>query len=169
MTTPEPSLVADLKAYDPKLRIRWAKSVEKFFIERKLDYRNPSLISEKPLEESASPLQRDLWDAWKEGYVHVLTVPVESAHWSLIAPYLAATDSWRQGGMEGVNRRLDAEAEAAEAAKDKHIDNTVEAMTDDAYEHMAWFAGRRVAVTTPEQPLVDTGLGFKMRDRRRGE
>ena len=154
--TPDASLVHDLEAYDPKLRIRWAKHVEKWFIERKLDQRNPQLVSEQPLPESRQGLQRDLWEGWQEGYIHVLTVPLEMAHWTLIAPELARADSWRQGGWAGVNKQLDDEAVALDKKEDKRIDNWSENATDDAYEHLAWFQGRRVAMD-----------GFTVVDRRR--
>lgn len=65
-----------------------------------------------------------------------------------------------------MNDRLDEEAVEWERKKDKEVDSWAEAATDDAYEHMAWFTGRRIAVTRPEPQYVDTGMGFKVRDRR---
>lgn len=164
--TPDPAFVRELEAYDPKLRARWAQHSEKWFIERKLEQRHPALQSEAPAPTTAKPLQRDLYEAWQQGYVHVLTVPREMMHWNLVVEHLAKYDSWRQGGMQGINRQLDAEAEQEEKSADRRIDNVVADATDDAYERLAWLSGRRVAVTDPEPVYADSGLGFKIRDRR---
>jgi hypothetical protein len=166
--TPDPSLVADLHAYDSRLRIRWARHIAKWFVERKLELRNPQLVTEKPLEESASPLKRDLWESWQEGYVHVLTVPPDLAHWQFIAPELSSSDSWRAGSMGAINDALDAREAKYDADTDKRIDNWAEAATKDAYDHMGWFEGRTVSLfqAREEPAYVDTGLGFKVRDRR---
>ena len=165
--TPEPALVAEVQAYDPKLRIRWARHAEKFVIERHQPSSDPRLAAALPPPDDAPAIRKDLWEGWREGYVHVLTVARELAHWRFIAPELTRMDSWRQGGMKAISREMDEDQERWEAKTDKRIDNYVEAATDDAYEHLAWATGRRVAMTDPEPPLVDTGLGFKVRDRRR--
>jgi len=165
--TPEASFVKDLHAYDPKLRVRWARHTEKWFIERKMEKRHPQLTSEQPLPESRVGLQRDLWESWQEGYVHVLSVPREMLHWSQVVEALAKFDAQRQGSMAAINRMLDAEDEQWEKQGDRKIENYVEAATDDAYEHLAWASGRRVSMYQPEQPYIETGLGFKLRDRRR--
>lgn len=164
--TPDVSFVRELAAYDKKLRVRWARHSERWFIERQLDQRHPQLVSEMPAPESAKPVQRDLWEAWQQGYVHVLTVGPELLHWNAVADHLAQYDSWRQGGMQAINRQFDEKDEQWDKTTDRNIDNVIEAQTDDAYEHIAWASGRRVAMTEPEPPLVDSGLGFKVRDRR---
>lgn len=171
MYTPEPSLVQDLAAYDARLRIRWAKHVEKFFIERKMDRLHPELAADrvKPPAPDGPPIRLDLWDGWKDGYIHILTVPREMAHWRFIAPELARMDAWRQGGFQELNRRLDEEAVAWDRAGDKKIENWAHAASLDAADHAGWFEKRTVSLHVPETPYVDTGLGFKVRDRRRGE
>jgi hypothetical protein len=166
MHSPDPSLVLELVAYDKKLRIRWGRHTEKWLIERHHPHSDPRLVHALPPADDAAPIRKDLWEGWREGYVHVLTVAPELAHWRFIAPELARLDNWRRGGIQSLQRELDEDAVKFEERADKKIDNYVEAATDDAYEHMAWFTGRRVAVTTPELPLIDSGLGFKVRDRR---
>jgi hypothetical protein len=166
--TPDPSLVADLHAYDPALRIRWARHTERWFIEHKIERKNPKLDPQVGPDETASKLARDLWESWTDGYVHVLSVDPVLAHWRFIAPELARLDAMRQGGMKMINKILDDENEAWEKAGDKKIENWAEAASKDAADHAAWFEGETVAVRTPEEPLIDTGLGFKVRDRRRG-
>ncbi len=155
--TPEPSLVAELAAYDKALRIRWARHSEKWLVERHQPASDPRLANALPPPDSATPIRKDLYEGWREGYVHVLTVARNLAHWAFIGPELSRLDSWRQGGVKAINRALDEEAVAFEAAADKKIDNYVEAATDDAYEHLAWASGRRVAME-----------GFTVTDRRIG-
>ena len=166
--TPEASLVADLHAYDPKLRIRWAKKSERWFIERKLDRRPTGLEHVLPPEDAAGPLRHDLWEGWRDGWLHVLTVDPELAHWHFIAPELAKQDAWRQGSFKEINRQLDEAEENHDKASDKRIDNWAEAASKDAYDHMGWFEKRTVSMHQPgpDPTYVDTGLGFKVRDRR---
>ena len=164
--TPDPSLVADLRVYDSLLRLRWGRHSEKWIIERHQPASDPRLANATPPADDAPAIRKDLWDGWRAGYVHVLSVPRELAHWQFIAPELARLDAWRQGGMKEVNRQLDAAAADWDRATDKKIDDWAEAATDDAYEHAAWFSGRRVAVTNPEPEYADSGFGYEVRDRR---
>jgi hypothetical protein len=163
---PDASLVRDLAAYDSKLRIRWGLHAGKFLIERHQPASDPRLANATPPSDDAPPIRKDLFEGWREGYVHVLSVPRELAHWQFIAPELARLDAWRQGGMKEINRQLDADAEKWDAQTDKQIDHWAKGATDDAYERMAWADGRRVAVTNPELEYADSGFGFKVRDRR---
>ena len=165
--TPESSLVADLAAYDPKLRVRWASHTGNWFIERKLDRRPTGFEHVTPPAEDAPALRRDLWAGWREGWLHVLTVSPELCHWRFIAPELARMDSWRQGSFKAINAQLDADAEAWDAAKDKAIDHWAEGASKDAADHVGWFEKRTVSMHQPEAtPYVDSGLGFQVRDRR---
>ena len=166
--TPDAGLVRELQAYDPQLRIRWGRHSEKWIIESHRPCKDQRLAQCAAPPDDAAAIKKDLYEGWKDGYLHVLTVPRELAYWRFIAPELARMDSWRQGGFEKINDQLDQDAVDWEKAADKRVDNYVEDATSEAYERLAWLQGRRVAVTRPEQPLVDTGLGFKMRDRRRG-
>lgn len=169
---PEASLVTELKAYDSRLRIRWAKHVEKFFIERKMERLHPEMAADRvtPPAADGPPIRLDLWDAWRDGYLHVLTVPAEMAHWRFVAPELARLDSWRRGSFQEINRELDDDAVAFDKATDKRIDDWAHAASLDAADHAGWFEKRTVSLHQPEAtPYVDTGLGFQVRDRRRGE
>lgn len=168
--TPEASLVSDLKAYDPQLRIRWAKHVEKFFIERKMEHLNPAMAADRitPPADDAAPLRLDLWDAWREGYLHILTVPRDMAHWRFIEPELARLDSWRRGGFKEINRELDEDAVAWDRSTDKAIDDWAHAASLDAADHAGWFEGRTVSLHQSDGPAYkDSGEGYLVRDRRR--
>lgn len=167
--TPDQSFVRDLQAFDSKLRVRWARHSERWFVERKLDSRHPQLVSEQPAPDSAGAVAKDLYEGWQQGYVHVVTVRPQDLHWQVVREHLAKYDAWRMGGMTKIADQLEAQDETKEASQDRHIDNRVEDMTDDAYEMIAWRSGRRVALREPEPPLIDTGEGFKIRDRRRFE
>lgn len=166
MYTPDPSLVRELTAYDDKLRIRWARHSEKWLIERKVQVNDERLANCLPPPDDAAAIKRDLYDGWREGYVHVLTVPREMAYWHFIGPELVRADSWRQGGFAGINDRLDKEAEDLERASDKRVDSYAAEASKEAYERLQWLQGNRFAVTNREPEYVDTGLGFSVRDRR---
>jgi hypothetical protein len=166
---PDASLVTELHAYDSRLRIRWAKHVEKFFIERKMEVRNPELAADRvtPPADDAPAIRLDLWDGWREGYLHILTVPREMAHWRFIAPELARMDSWRQGGFKAINESLDQDAVAWDRATDKRIEDWAHAASLDAADHAGWFEGRTVSLYQPDKtPFTDSGQGFLVRDRR---
>lgn len=164
MTPPE-SFVHDLRLYDDKLRVRWAIHTKKWLIERKLETRNPQYQGERPLSASRSPLARDLYDGWVDGYLHVLTVPQDLLHWRFVAPVLAQADAWRQGGMDTLNRQLEEADEAKEKAADKAIDHWAEGATSESFDRIKWLTGQRVAVSTPE-PQYEQRDGYKLRDRR---
>lgn len=141
---PPKEFVSALRAYDPLLRIRWAVRTHLWYVERKLPERHRQLLSERP-NPWKSERGWDLYDGWKEGWCHVLSVhPTLLDH--RVFEVLAAADSYRQGGFAGLNRQLD-EAEALwEKEADKEIANWNESAARDAAERMPWLQGRRVSV-----------------------
>src|SRR5436190_127338 len=152
--TPPSEFVDDLHRYDRTLRVRWATHTKKWFVEKRMQRRSPQLVSEKP-SEARSGLTKDLWEGWKDGYVHVLTIPTEMLHWNLIVEALANADAWRQGGMEALNRQLDAENEKWERATDRNIENFTEAATDDAFERLQWLQGNRISTIQTSAPAYE--------------
>jgi hypothetical protein len=168
--TPEPSLVTELRSYDPRLRIRWARHSERFFIERKMEHLHPDMAADRitPPADDAPPLRRDLWESWREGYLHILSVDREMAHWRFVEPELARLDSWRQGGFKAINDAADEAAVAWDKAGDKKIEDWAHAASLDAADHAGWFEKRTVSMfeRRDEVQYVDSGLGFKVRDRR---
>ena len=145
--TPPREVVAALQRYDPDLRLRWGVRTALWIIERRMPERHKDLLAERP-NPWKSPKGFDLYDGWKEGYVHVLSV-----HPSLldarVFDALREADAWRQGGFEGLNRKLnDAEAQW-EAEKDRAIQNWNEGAAREAHDRLAWLQGRRVPV--PDQ------------------
>ena len=136
--------VSALRTFDPELRIRWAVRTSQWYIERKLPERHRQLLSERP-NPWKSLRGFDLYDGWKEGWVHVLSV-----HPSLldhrVFQVLADADSYRQGGFEGINRQLDEAVAKWEAETDREIQNWNESAAKEAAERMPWLQGRRVVV-----------------------
>lgn len=142
---PPAGFVQDLRGYDPLLRVRWGEHSARWFIERKLRERSPQWLREKP---SPWKSQRglDLWDGWREGYVHVLTVHRDLLTWALVVPHLAAADLQVRGGIDAMNQALD-DAEAAwERETDRTIENFQEAAGKEAFDRLKWLTGQRVAV-----------------------
>ena len=162
--TPSPEFVRQLFLYDPLLRVRWAVRTDMWIIERKMDERHYQLIRERP-NPWKSPKGFDAFDGWKEGYVHVLTVHPTLLD-TRVFDVLAEADTWRHGGMEKFNDRLDALEAAEEASVDHNIMNWNQSASREAFDRLQWGLGNRIAVTNPEPELRDTGLGFKVRDRR---
>ena len=164
--TPDPSFVADLRAYDPRLRVRWALHSARWFIERELPPRNPQWISERPNPFGRSARAKDLWEGWRDGYVHVLSVDQADLHWSIVAPVLTEQDSQQAGGFDALNRKMD----EAEAAWERHADGATrdwaEQASYDAYDHLAWREGRRVSLHQPAAVDIPHPDGFVIRDRR---
>ena len=164
--TPPREFVSAFRAFDASLRVRWGVRTQQWIIERKMPDRHAQLLRERPCPWK-SPRSLDLYDGWREGYLHVLNV-----HPSLldhrVFDTLRECDIWAQGTVEKMNKKLD-EIQAQERAEaDRHIANFNESASREAHDILQWRLGNRVAVTTPEPPLVDTGLGFKTRDTRRG-
>jgi len=141
---PPREFVSALRAFDPELRIRWAQRTSLWFVERKLPERHRQLLSERP-NPWKSPRGFDLYDGWKEGWVHVLSVhPTLLDH--RVFDVLAAADSYRQGGFEGINRQLDEAVAKWEHDTDREIKNWNESASKEAAERMPWLQGRRVVV-----------------------
>lgn len=143
--------VSALRSFDPDLRIRWAVRSELWFIERKLPERHVALLAERP-NPWKSQRGLDLYDGWRFGFVHVLSVhPTLLDH--RVFDVLAAADSFRQGGFKELNRQLDAAEELWEKETDKEIANWNESAAKDAAERMPWLQGRRVSV--PDDLVTD--------------
>lgn len=173
MSAPRPprDLVQRLTAYDPRLRVRWAVRTHRWLLERQMPPQSPQWLRERPSPyKSARGL--DIWDGWREGYIHVMGIDPEMLHWSLVEPALAEADAQAQGGFEALSKKLDAIAAAEEAAADKHIENWNEAAAHEAFDRLQWLFGNRIAVNqvaaeAPEKDVVEEHEGFTVRLRRR--
>ena len=164
--TPPAGFVSELYAYDAALRVRWATRTKCWFIERKLPERHRQLEAEKP-NPFKSPKGFDLYDGWRDGYVHVLTVHPSMLD-QRVFEALADADSWRQGGMAGINQKLDAQDAAWEAEKDKEVAAWNQAAANEAHDRLAWLLGNRVVVH-PSEPepadVIEAHEGFTVRLR----
>lgn len=166
---PPHELVRELLAYDPLLRVRWGVHQHLWTIERKLPERHRQLLTEKP-NPWKSPRGLDLYEGWRQGYVHVLNVhPSLIDNVPLVLGEILRADIWRTGGIEAVLRELDAADEAEEAAFEKELANWSEAATSDAYDRYQWLEGHRVAMTPPADRSheVVEREGYLVTDRRR--
>lgn len=167
--TPDPAFVAALARYDALLRVRWAPRLAVWFIERKLPERSRQRLVERP-NPFKSARGQDLYESWKEGYVHVLSVPPDMLD-QRVFDALAEADTWRQGGFDAINRQLD-EAEAQrEATVDREIATWSEGAASDAYDRLAWLDGRRVALTEEGSGVIPSDRveqheGFTVRIRK---
>lgn len=164
--TPDPSFVKDLTAYDRQLRVRWGPHTARWLIERRLPPRNPQWIAERPNPFGRSPRAKDLWEGWKAGYLHVLSVDRELLHWQTVAPVLAEADAQQAGGWAALNVKMDAAEAAWEASLDRERVTWQQAAGYEAADMLAWLQGRRVSMFQPEAEAIRHPDGFVIRDRR---
>jgi hypothetical protein len=162
--TPPSDFVAKLERFDASLRLRWGSRTQLWIVERKMPPRHKQLLSERP-SPWKSERGLDLYDGWRDGYVHVISVHPTMLD-ERVFDALREADTWRQGGMEALAQKLDDLDAAEEAQTDRAVKNFVESAASEAYDRLKWLQKERVAVSTPEPQLIDTGLGFKITDRR---
>ncbi len=170
--TPEPSFVKDLTAYDAKLRVRWGRHSERWLIERRLELRNPAWLAERPLNPfGVGKRKKDLWEGWRDGYVHVLSVHPSLLNWQSVAPALASTDRELAGSWEALNQQIEAADARLEAERTQTVQNWSEAAAHDAADHLFWQEGHTVA--TPHDPsgvepsdTVEQRDGYLVRTRK---
>jgi len=170
--TPPSSFVKDLAAYDPALRCRFGRHMQKWLIERKLEIRNPAWLAERPLNPFGHGARaKDLWAGWREGYVHVLTVPPDLLAWSIVAPHLAAVDREQAGGWQALIQRIEDADAVLEAQRERNVVNWAEATAGEAADVIMWREGHRLA--TPHEPSgvassdrVEAHDGFTVRVRK---
>lgn len=167
--TPNPplELVTAIRRYDPHLRVRWGVRMSCWIIERQMPTRHRQLLAERP-NPWKSARGHDLYDGWKDGYVHVMNVhPSLAANVPLVLQHLADADTFRQGGIEAVNRKLDQLDAQREAQADRAIANWNEAAAKEAHDRLQWLQGNRVAVA-PDPPTIATERhdGFLVRVRK---
>lgn len=168
MTPTKPyELVRALQAYDPSLRLRWGTHSELWMIEKELPARHIQLLREHS-NPTKSKRGRDIHEGLKAGYVNVLNVhPSLADNVSLVMARVTEADTWRQGGLAALNRKLDELDAEWERAGDRTIDNYNEAAASDMHDRIQWLSGNRVAVTDPPREAPgEQKDGFILRDRR---
>ena len=147
MKTPPSGFVKDLRAYDPRLRVRWGQASNMWVIEYHLrDPRHPELLKDKPPAASRVPMIADTWEGWKDGYIAVGFVPHDRLHWGLIGESIRAADLHAQGGRDALIRALDEQDDAYERSQERAEQTTIEAVVADTYDHMKWGGKERVSV-----------------------
>lgn len=158
--------VEALRRYDPRLRLRWAVRTHVWFIERQMPPRSRAYLSEKP-NPFRSPKGLDLFDSWREGYVHVMTVhPDLVGNLPLVLRHLAEADSYRQGSFDALNRRLD-EAELGWRAKgDSAVATFVEQATSEAFDRLRWRPATAGDRRAPEVQRTEVHEGFVVHVRK---
>jgi len=170
---PPSSFVKDLTAYDNLLRCRWARHTETWFIERKLAIRNPAWLAERPLNPfGVGKRKKDLWEGWREGYVHVLSVHPSLLNWKTVAPALASTDRELAGSWEALNQQIDAADAKLEAERERTVRNWSESAAKDGADYLMWLEGHTMATAHEESGVLPSDTveqhpdGFLIRTRK---
>lgn len=162
--TPPREFVSALRQYDADLRIRWGVRQQLWIIERDMRKwpRLKQYQGEQPL--GSSDRAQDLYDGWREGYVHVMNVhPTLLDH--RVFRVLAEADAWRQGGMKVLVDQMEAEEAKADAQFERERHNFHEAAAKDLYETVAWDEKRRVSLNEPAE-IGEAREGYRVVDRR---
>jgi hypothetical protein len=174
MIAPKPpySVVRDLAAYDKDLRLRWSTRRDLWMVEKKLEMRHPSVEKERPNLIGKSAVSQDLFDAARDGYVHILDIHPSLLRSEIILGALRSTDLNFHGSWAAINRRLDEIQAAEDAALDRQLDTFVEAGSREIYDRDQVLGGRKIYVPNKDVPAppvitpVVQGDGFVIRDRR---
>jgi hypothetical protein len=161
---PPRELKRAVSEYDASLKVMWGPRSCMWMIGKPLP---PGLMGVEP-KPRTSPRGLDLNDLWRAGMFHVMNVhPSLATNGPLVKEELARCDAWAQGGMKRLADALEAQDEKDEAANQRHIANTAEALTSDFYDHYQWLEGNRVAVTDPPREAPGEARdGYIVRDRR---
>lgn len=166
--TPPKDFADELKRYDPALRVRFGIHRQIWMIEERMPERHHRLLSARP-NPWKGKRGLDLYDGWKDGYLHVLDVPPAQLHWNLVVPTLDWASVAAKRRLRDINDQLDAIEVQEEAARERATKNWVEAATSDAYDRLAWLQGDRVGWHEPAKtkltPVEDHG-GYLVTDRR---
>ena len=173
MLAPKPpySVVRDLAAYDMDLRLRWSTRREVWMVEKKLPIRHPSVEKERPNLIGKSAVSQDLFDAARDGYVHILSVHPSLLNSEVILGALRSTDLNFHGSWAAINRRLDEAQEAEDKRLDRELDTFVEAGSRSIYDRDAWLGKRKIQVPNDEAAVeritpVEQREGYVVVDRR---
>ena len=170
--TPDPSFVRDLHAYDAKLRVRWARHSAMWFIERRMEVRNPAWLAERPLNPfGVGKRKKDLWEGWREGYVHVLSVHPSLLNWQTVAPALASTDREQAGSWQALGDKMDAVDASLDAQRERTVANWSEAAAKDGADALLWNFGHTLATPTDPSGVIPSDTveqrdGFVIRTRK---
>lgn len=163
---PPRETVAALRQYDPRLRLRWAVRTQTWFIECPMPPRSRAYLGEKP-NPFHSPKGLDLFDSWREGYLHVMTVhPDLVQNVPLVLRHIAEADSYRHGSFEALNRRLDEAEMAWRAEGDAAAAHFVEQATSEAFERLRWRPATEGDRRPPESQRTEVHEGFVVHMRR---
>ena len=170
-TQPPADLVADLKQFDPTLRIRWGGYTQMWFIERQMPSLHIQYLREKP-NPYKSPRGLDVYAGWKEGFLHVLTVAPELiTNKPLIFETLRSCDSWRVGGMEKLSQELDRIHVHEEGQVDRAIETWNQSASREMHDQLQWRLGNRISMRPDPTGITSTDQvehheGFTVVDKR---
>lgn len=135
--------IAELQAYDPKLRVRWGRAEGKVRVERKVRRASePTLLINVNL---LSPKDFDDFEMMRDGYSLAITPFAPLAHnWPKMAYTVAVTDLQRLGGARVVADELESREAHEKERRSFNRRSDYHEMGCDLYRHM-----NRIA-TAPE-------------------
>jgi hypothetical protein len=190
---PPAGLVAELRCYDHRLRLRWWPTSEEWVIEQVLPPRDPDLLLTLQREHvdavaimrdrlrlalPGSPSHRalarqiDAVQSALAGYRAVMFIPSTLvARTDLVLRTLRENDLEHRPTVEDFNRDLDEQAAAILKEKDKERRDYAGNVARDTFERIAWLDGRRITTSdfaegAATSDVVTEHPGFTVRVRR---
>jgi hypothetical protein len=139
--------VKALRAHDPSLRCRWARASRQWFIEERMPARHPDFVAELAPPDD-DPVKFDRWESLQAGYYPRFTIPREAiCQTERVMAGLRQFDAATAGSFKAINRRLDAEQDAWDAARRKRNADFVDDRAGDAWDLIQWRAGHRLTTS----------------------
>ena len=136
-------VAAQIRRYDPLLRVRWARQERCVRIERKVR-------RGRDVDPATCRALHDDYEAARDGYACVYKLHPHQAR--QVLPALVAGDLWRQGGARRVADSLDEDDRACDARLRRAVGNFTEDWARDLFRHIN-------TPKTGQRPYRGTGRG----------
>lgn len=136
-------VAAQIRRYDPLLRVRWARQEHCVRIERKVR-------RGRDVDPATCRALHDDYEAARDGYACVYKLHPNQAR--QVLPALIAGDIWRHRGARAVADRLDKDDQARETRLRRAAGNLTEAWARDLFRHIN-------TPKTGQRPYRGTGRG----------
>jgi hypothetical protein len=156
--TPPSHVIRRMRAFNPRLRLRWSHQLEAWVVEikanRALYTGDVSPEAHYAVRTDGAVVERDAWIRWRDGYWLLGEWQAQPmlGDWCVHNLQRYAFD--RLGGAKGVERLLDAIEERERRSRESLHADELNTLSHDLYSTMAWKGGTRAAV-----PRKADGLG----------
>jgi hypothetical protein len=121
-------VVAQVRAFDPALRIKWGRAEKTVRVERK--------ISRMKAIDPGVPVKFDDFEMAKDGYCLVYRFLPLDENWDKLLYTLRVMDIWKQGGSSAIADLVEADEEREKAEKRRSWKSDVHQMAAEMFRHL---------------------------------